>query len=47
MSIGTSNIDWYPCCEMYFYPENLAINTAPLEYTLFMREKKLERVLKN
>jgi len=48
MSLGTNHEDsWYPCCEMYFDPKNLAINAEPVKYKIFMREKKLERVLKN
>lgn len=48
MTIGTCYIDdYYPSCEMHFTPENLAINAEPTKYKIFMREKKLERILKN
>ena len=42
LEIGTNNYDdYYPCCIMSFYIENLSINVNRKEYTQSWREEKL------
>ena len=48
LSIGTSDCDdYYPCCQMLFTPEHLAVNDMPEMYNKWLRESKLNRILKD